>query len=254
MRRIILTALPGISAIGPNADLPSIVASALRVADLSPTSADVLVVAQKIVSKAEGREVDLQQVTVSERARELALLTGKDARLIEVVLSESTEVIRAVPGVLIVRHRLGYVVANAGVDQSNVRAVAGEERALLLPVDPDASAERLRAELHRRYQLEVGVILSDSFGRAWRTGVTNVALGAAGVPTLIDLRGHPDLFGRKLETTDVAFADAVAAAAALVQGEADEGTPVALVQGLESRAPVRPARDLIRPLDTDLFR
>ncbi len=254
MRRISITALPGIGTIGPNSDLPSIVASALRAADLSPTSSDVLVVAQKIVSKAEGREVDLQQVRVSERARELARVTGKDPRIIEVVLRESTEVMRAVPGVLIVRHRLGYVVANAGVDRSNVPAGPGEERVLLLPVDPDASAERLRAELHRRYHLDVGVIVSDSFGRAWRTGVTNVALGAAGVPAVIDLRGRPDLFGRKLETTDVAFADAVAAAAALVQGEADEGTPIALVQGLDPRAPARPACDLIRPLENDLFR
>src|SRR5581483_4498884 len=253
MRRISITALPGIGAIGPNADLPSIVALALRAADLSPTSADVLVVAQKIVSKAEGREVDLRQVRVSERARELARVTGKDPRIIEVVLAESAEVMRAVPGVLIVRHRLGYVVANAGVDRSNVQAGPGEERALLLPVDPDASAERLRAELHRRYHLDVGIIISDSFGRAWRTGVTNVALGAAGVPAVIDLRGQPDLFGRKLETTDVAFADAVAAAAALVQGEADEGTPIALVQGLDPQAPARPARDLVRPLEIDLF-
>jgi coenzyme F420-0:L-glutamate ligase / coenzyme F420-1:gamma-L-glutamate ligase len=181
----------------------------------------------------------------------LASITRKDPRLIELILRESTEVLRAKSDVLIVRHRLGYVMANAGIDRSNV---GGVDRVLLLPQDPDASAMSLRATLAARLGIEIGLIVSDSFGRPWRKGVTNVALGAAGLPALLDRRGETDRNGRKLEVTEVAFADLIASAAGLVMGEGAEGLPAVLVRGLGWSAPANPASTLIRPLQEDLFR
>jgi coenzyme F420-0:L-glutamate ligase/coenzyme F420-1:gamma-L-glutamate ligase len=219
-----------------------------------PEPDDVLVVAQKIVSKAEGRQVDLAQVMPGERARELARLTRKDPRLVELILAESSEVLRAQPDVLIVRHRLGYVMANAGIDRSNVPCAAGAPQVLLLPVDPDASAAALRATLAGRLGFPLAVIISDSFGRPWRRGVVNVAIGAAGLPALLDRRGEADRAGRRLEVTEVALADALAGAAGLLMGEAAEGIPAVLIRGLAVRAPECPARALLRPLSEDLFR
>lgn len=248
-----LTILPltGIGEIAPGADLASVLADALAAHGLQPRPRDVLVVAQKAVSKAEDRYVELAGITPSPRALELAAATGKDARLVELVLRESLEVLRTRPGVLIVRHRLGYVLAQAGIDRSNV---PGTERALLLPEDPDRSARALRDGLLARTGVAPGVIVSDSFGRPWRLGTTNVALGAAGVPALWDRRGEADREGRTLEVTVVGWADAVAAAAGLAMGEGAEGVPAVLVRGLEWTAPERPARDLLRPLAEDLFR
>jgi coenzyme F420-0:L-glutamate ligase/coenzyme F420-1:gamma-L-glutamate ligase len=207
-------------------------------------------VAQKVVSKAEGRFLTLSELRPSPRARELAALTGKDERLVEAILTESTAVLRARPGVIITRHRLGFVMAQAGVDQSNV---PGRERVLLLPEDPDRSAARLRNAIGQATGTAPGVIISDSFGRPWRLGTTNVAIGAAGVPALWDRRGEPDRDGRLLRTTLVAWADAVAAAAGLLMGEAAEGAPVVHVRGLRWSAPKRPARVLLRPPEEDLF-
>jgi coenzyme F420-0:L-glutamate ligase/coenzyme F420-1:gamma-L-glutamate ligase len=246
---ISFTALQGIPDISAGDDLPALLAAALP----ATTAGDVLVVAQKIISKAEGRHVDLRTVTPSPRAQELASITRKDARLVEVILSESTQVLRAQPGVLIVRHRLGYVMANAGIDRSNVRSPAGEERVLLLPQDADASAATLREGLSRPLGMELAVIVSDSFGRPWRNGVVNVALGAAGLPALIDRRGERDLYGRAMEVTQVAVADALAAAAGLAMGEAAEGLPAVLVRGWSWTAPTCNAQALIRPLAEDLF-
>jgi coenzyme F420-0:L-glutamate ligase/coenzyme F420-1:gamma-L-glutamate ligase len=209
------------------------------------------VVAQKAVSKAENRYVELNQVRVSPEAERLAAITRKDPRLVELVLSESVEVLRSKPEVLIVRHKLGYVMANAGIDRSNVGSA---DRVLLLPVDPDGSAARLRADLKRLLGPEIGIVISDSFGRPWRKGVTNVALGAAGIPALIDRRGETDRNGRRLEVTEVAFADLVASAAGLVMGEGAEGVPAALVKGLIWSAPPTPASALLRPVQEDLFR
>ncbi|MCK0508179.1 coenzyme F420-0:L-glutamate ligase [Aromatoleum anaerobium] len=247
------TAITGIPAIAAGDDLAPIIANAIEAAGLAVNEGDVLVVAQKIVSKAEDRFADLREVVPSARARELSQITGKDARVVELVLSESTVVLRAVPNVLIVRHRLGYVMANAGIDRSNVASADGEERVLLLPLDPDVSAERLRTGLHTLTGIAPGVIVSDSFGRPWRTGVVNVALGTAGVPSLIDRRGETDLYGRKLEITQVAFADALTAGAALVMGEGAEGTPAVLVRGAQHDAPLANAQALIRPFAEDLF-
>jgi len=257
LQTLTLTALTGIGEIAPGEDLAGILGAALgglcgpaRTGD-PPRPAGVLVVAQKAVSKAEGRYVLLDTVAVSPRAAELATLTRKDPRLVELILSESVEVLRAKPQVLIVRHKLGYVMANAGIDRSNV---GGHERVLLLPRDPDASAAALRSALEARYHIDAAVIVSDSFGRPWRKGVTNVALGAAGLPSLIDRRGERDRHGRRLEVTEVALADQLAAAAGLLMGEGAEGLPAVWISGMAWGAPALPARSLIRPIAEDLFR
>jgi coenzyme F420-0:L-glutamate ligase/coenzyme F420-1:gamma-L-glutamate ligase len=249
-----LTALRGMPEVTPGSDLAALLAGALEAAGLALRSGDVLVVAQKVVSKAEDRYVALDSITPQARALELAAITGKDPRLIELILGESSEVLRAKRDVLIVRHRLGFVMANAGIDRSNLAAAAGAERVLLLPQDPERSAAALRAALGARCGVTPGVIISDSFGRAWRRGVVNVAIGAAGVTALINRRGERDRGGRALEVTEVAHADAVAAAAGLVMGEAAEGTPAVLVRGLEWRGAEVAAAALIRPLAEDLFR
>lgn len=248
--------LRGIGEILPGADLCAELDAALARDGLALQRFDVLVVAQKIVSKAEGRYRRLREVEPGERAVALAATTGKDARLVELVLRESTDVVRAAPQVLITRHRLGLVMANAGIDRSNVPGAGDDECVLLLPQDPDASAARLREQLQRSAgtDSELGVIVSDSFGRPWRRGVTNVAIGAAGLPALIDRRGDADREGRRLEVTEVAFADAVAGAAALVMGEGAEGRPVALVRGLNWSALASTAAQLLRPAHEDLFR
>lgn len=247
------TPLAGLPEVFVGDDLAELILQALARDGRSIGDATILVVAQKIVSKSEGRYVSLRTVTPSPRAHELALATGKDPRLVELILAESSAVLRSTPGVLIVRHRLGYVMANAGIDRSNVPGSDSDERVLLLPVAPDRSAAELRARMHALAGVSPGVIVSDSFGRAWRNGVVNVALGAAGVPALIDRRGESDRQGHRLKVTQVAFADAVTAGAALVMGEAAEGTPVVVVDGLQPSAPERDAQALIRPLGEDLF-
>jgi coenzyme F420-0:L-glutamate ligase / coenzyme F420-1:gamma-L-glutamate ligase len=214
----------------------------------------VLVVAQKIVSKAEGRMVDLATIKPSAQAIALATEVDKDPRLVEVILSESVRVVRARRNVLIVEHRLGFIMANAGVDQSNVGPADGAQRTLLLPEHPDRSAETLRRGLAAATGINLAVVINDSFGRAWRQGTAGVAIGAAGLPALIDLRGRPDLFGRKLEVSVIGFADEVAAAASLVMGQADEAAPVVLIRGLRWSAPESTAASLIRPSNEDLFR
>ncbi|MCB1547930.1 MAG: coenzyme F420-0:L-glutamate ligase [Hyphomicrobiaceae bacterium] len=249
-----VTALAGIPPVKPGDDLAGLLATALAGCGREPVAGDVLVVAQKIVSKAEGRYRRLADVVPSERARELAAVTGKDARLVELVLGESTDVLRAKTNVMIVAHRLGLVMANAGIDQSNLEADDDGRRVLLLPEDPDASAARLSEALSRRFGQALAVVISDSVGRAWRRGTVGLAIGAAGLPALIDQRGEPDLVGRTLMVTETAFADAVAAAAVLVMGEGREGTPAALVSGLSWTAAAQPARALVRAKAEDLFR
>jgi coenzyme F420-0:L-glutamate ligase/coenzyme F420-1:gamma-L-glutamate ligase len=253
-QKVTLSALSGIKLIEPGDDLGAITVAALRANELVPKEGDVLVVAQKIVSKAEGRYVDTATVQPSERALSLAAEVDKDPRFVEVVLSEAKRVVRYRPGLLIVEHRLGFVMANAGIDHSNIAAEAGVERVLLLPVDPDGSAHALRQHLMDAFGMGIGVIISDSFGRAWRKGTVGVALGAAGLPALIDLRGHPDLFGRELMVTETGFADEIAAAAGLLMGQADEAVPIVLVRGLAWSAPDQPAAALVRPAEHDLFR
>ena len=249
-----LSPLPAIPLVRPGDDLARLLIAGIDALGAGLESGDVLVVAQKIVSKSEGRLVDLDGVTPSPRAEEYARLTGKDPRLVEIVLGESAAVLRHAPNVMIVEHRRGWIMANAGVDQSNVEPVAGKHHVLLLPEDPDASCLRLKSRLDRHFGVEVGVIVNDSFGRAWRNGTVGVALGSAGLPALRDLRGRPDLFGRKLEITEVGFADEIAAAASLIMGQAAEGRPAILVRGLAWSEPVGRAADLIRSKSIDLFR
>ena len=252
--RLDLIGLPGLPVVQPGDDLAALIADALGRAQLELRRQDVLVVAQKIVSKAEDRAVDLATVEPSAAARALAAEVVKDPRLVEVILSESHRVVRKRENVLITEHRLGFVMANAGVDHSNVGPSAGPERVLMLPLDPDGSAERLRAGLAARYGCALAVIINDSFGRPWRRGTAGVALGAAGLPALRDLRGRPDLFGRPLEVTMVGFADEIAAAASLVMGQAGEALPVVLVRGLSWDEAESRAQELIRAAHEDLFR
>jgi len=249
-RELRLIALPGIPEVEAGADVARLLLEAVGRAREVLKAGDVVVVAQKIVSKAEGRLVRLETVTPSPRARELADATGKDPRLTELMLRESREVLRAKPNVLIVEHRLGLVMASAGIDESNVPDGA----ALLLPEDPDASARRLREALTRATGADVGVVINDSFGRAWRNGVAGVAIGVAGLPALVDLRGRADRRGRLLRVTEVAAADEIAAAASLLMGQAAEGTPAVLVCGFPYARRDGSAAELIRPRAQDLFR
>jgi coenzyme F420-0:L-glutamate ligase / coenzyme F420-1:gamma-L-glutamate ligase len=248
-----LLALGGIPVVQPGDDLAAIIADALEREGVRLQGGDVLVVAQKIVSKAEERFVALATVTPSARATEIARETGKDPRLVEVILSESKRVVRTRRDLIIVEHRLGIVLANAGVDQSNIGS-EGSDRVLLLPHDPDASARALRAALAARYGYDIAVVVNDSVGRAWRRGTVGIALGAAGLPSLLDLRGQPDMFGRQLRSSIVGLADEIAAAASLIMGQADEGRPVVLIRGLSLPRDDAPAQTLVRPEQEDLFR
>ncbi len=249
---VTMTALSGIPAILPGDDVAAILAEALDATGLTPLDRDVLVVTHKIISKAEDRYRNLDDVTPSARALELAAATGKDAALVEVILSESREVLRSRRELIITEHRLGLIMANAGVDRSNVSG--GPERVLLLPEDPDASSAALRKKLRARFGADMAVVVSDSAGRAWRNGVVGLALGAAGLPALEDLRGRNDLEGRPLEVTQVGLADAIASAAELLMGEADEGRPAVLVRGVQWRGTPVTAAALIREREQDLFR
>jgi coenzyme F420-0:L-glutamate ligase / coenzyme F420-1:gamma-L-glutamate ligase len=251
-RHIELTTVAHIPMIQPGDDLPGIVLAAAGAAGIDWRDRDVLVLAQKIVSKAEGRIAYLPDVTPSTRALELAAATGKDPRLVEVILRESIEVLRVRPGLLVVEHRLGFVCANAGVDQSNV--AGRDEWALLLPADPDASARRLRDTIRAATGADVAVIISDSHGRAWRFGTVGVAIGVAGLHPLSDLRGQPDLTGRALQITEVGTADELAAAAGLLMGQAGEGTPAVLVRGATFVAGEGRLGEILRPRAGDLFR
>ncbi len=254
MTSLEVIALNGLPLIKAGDDLVELIASSLKLNGVEPRAQDVLVVAQKIVSKAEGRVVDLATIKPSPQAIALAAEVDKDPRLVEVILSESVRVVRARRNVLIVEHRLGFIMANAGVDQSNVGPADGAQRVLLLPKHPDRSAATLRNGLAAATGIDLAVVINDSFGRAWRQGTAGVAIGVAGLPALIDLRGRPDLFGRKLEVSVIGFADEVAAAASLVMGQADEAAPVALIRGLRWSVPESTAASLIRPSNEDLFR
>lgn len=246
--------LQGLPLVTARDDLVELIASAFKRNDVAPHAGDVLVVAQKLVSKAEGRIVDLATVEPSAEARALAEEIDKDPRLVEVILSESVRIVRTRRGVLIVEHRLGFIMANAGVDQSNVGPPSGSAHVLLLPENPDRSAETLRRGLKAATGVDVAVVINDSFGRPWRQGTAGVAIGVAGLPAVIDLRGRPDLFGRKLEVSVIGFADEVAAAASLLMGQADEALPAVLLRGLSWSAPESTAASIVRPAREDLFR
>lgn len=246
-------AVPGLPMVQAGDDLVSLLDQALVAAGLELRDRDVVVFAQKVVSKSEGRSVELATVVPSQRAHDIAARVRKDPRLVELVLRESKRIVREAPDVLIVEHRLGLIMANAGIDQSNVADPASGERALLLPADPDASAERLHHELSRRHGRHVGVVINDSFGRPWRLGTVGVALGCAGLPALLDLRGTPDLFGRTLRVTVIAYADEIAATASLLMGQGREGRPAIIVRGLDASGASTAASSIVRPPREDLF-
>ncbi len=254
--QLVLTALPGLPMVEPGDDLARLIQEGLARAGLTLQDGDVVVVTQKIVSKAEGRLVYLPDVRPSSEAVRLAADTGKDPRLVEVILRESREVLRLRAGLIVVRHRLGFVCANAGVDHSNVGGPSGapDDWVLMLPEDPDRSAEEIRRRLEDGSGTSLGVLIIDSHGRAWRMGTVGVAIGVSGFPALLDLRGRPDLFGYRLRVTQVGLADEVAAAASILTGQADESTPVVHVRGLPY--PLRPGavQELLRPPEEDLFR
>lgn len=263
-----LTPLPGIPLIQPGDDLAAVILQALGRADLRLESDDILVLAQKIVSKAEGRLVNLAEVTPSPQANELAAKAEKDPRIVELILRESREVLRVRPGTIIVEHNLGFVCASAGIDHSNVSsplalgeeagirdaAANADEWMLLLPVNPDASAARIRQQLEAASGARLGVLIIDSHGRAWRLGVVGAAIGLSGLPGLVDKRGQPDLFGYHLRITLIGVADELAAAASLMMGQAAEGTPVVHVRGFPYPLCEGSLQELLRPKDQDMFR
>jgi len=251
MSELLLKPLRGVPTIEAGADLAQVTLAALEQSGERLGANDVLVFAQKIVSKAEGRSVELASVTPSPRALTLAAETGKDARLVELILQESCGVLRSREGLLIVRHRLGFSLANAGIDASNVDQ---SHHVLLLPLDPDASAQHIRESLRARSGVDIGVLIIDSFGRPWRMGTVGAAIGMSGIPGLLDMRGKPDRNGRPLVSTQIGLADELAAAASLVMGQAAEGTPIVLARGVPYARREGSARELLRPENMDLFR
>lgn len=252
--RLTLVALDGIPLVKPGDDLVAIIGASLDHSGETLQDGDILVVAQKIVSKAEGRFVELDSIVPSAEAEALAGAVEKDPRVVELILRESLSVIRHKPGVLITENRLGVIMANAGIDHSNVESKRPDETVLLLPADPDASAARLREALEARYGVHLGIIVNDSVGRAWRIGTTGLAIGISGLPAVVDLRGNRDLFGRALMVSEEAVADELAGAASLLQGQGGEGRPVVLVRGFASEAPAQPATAALRPAREDMFR
>lgn len=252
MKSLALTPLEGLPLVQPGDNLPALLHVALQRKQLVLAHGDVIVLAQKIVSKAEGRQIRLEDVKATPRAKELAGEVQKDPRLVQLILDESRAVLRSRPGLLVVEHRLGFVSANAGIDHSNV-SESGDE-VLLLPQDPDASAERVRAALESSSGARLGVLIVDSHGRAWREGTVGVAIGVAGLPGVVDLRGRLDLFGHELRATLLGAADELAAAASLVMGQAGEGCPAVHARGFPY--PLRQGRlsELLRPKERDEFR
>lgn len=254
--QLILTALPGIPLVHPGDDLVEILTASFERAGITPVSGDVLILAQKIVSKAEGRLVNLAEVTPSEQAERIATESDKDARLVETILSETSRVLRVRPGLIVVEHRLGFICANAGVDHSNVRGDTGnpEDWVLLLPENPDRSARSIRLDLQSRYGVQMGVLIIDSHGRAWRMGTSGVAIGVSGFPALKDLRGRSDIYGDPLLVTQVGLADEAAAAASILMGQADERRPAIHMRGLPYALREGSLPEILRPEQEDLFR
>lgn len=248
-----LHAVPGLPEIERGTDLARAIGDAMDAANITPAPFDVLVVSHKIVSKAEGRIRLLDDVVVSERAVEIAARTDKDPRVVQVILDESIDIVRERPGLIIARHRNGAVMANAGIDQSNV-GDASSDAVLCLPIDGDDSAQRIRGGLRAHWaDRPFAVVVCDSVGRAWRRGVIGQAIGAAGLPALVDRRGELDRQGRALKVTYSALADQIASAAELLMGEAAEGRPVVLLRGLSWEGDDAPAASILRPPDEDLF-
>lgn len=255
-RQLRISALGGIPPVKPGDDLTAILVHAIRESGLNARNQDILVVTQKIVSKAEGRLVRLSDVTPSGRAMELGKQLDKDPRKVEVILRESRKILRAERsaktglGILICETRHGFICANAGVDESNL---SDPDSVLLLPEDPDKSAEKLRKGIRRELDADVAVVITDSFGRPWRLGIVNVAIGVSGCPAIVDYRGKADCAGHPLKVTEIAVADEIAAVAGLVMGKLDM-IPAVLLQGFHPSGTFGRAADLLRPAPEDLFR
>jgi coenzyme F420-0:L-glutamate ligase/coenzyme F420-1:gamma-L-glutamate ligase len=254
--QLVLTSLPDFPLISKGDDLVGHILESLHRCNIESQSGDIIAIAQKVVSKSEDRQVALEQVEPSEEAYQLAKQAEKDPRLVELILKESNRVLRARSGLIIVEHRLGFVCANAGIDSSNVAPenVEGDRFVLLLPQDPDASARRIADQLFRETQANFGVLIIDSHGRAWREGAVGVTIGAAGINTVLDLRGTPDLFGKPLVSTRVGIADELASAASIMMGQAAEGHPVIHIRGLPYSLGEGSAQDILRSEDKNLFR
>jgi len=253
---LILRPLKGIPLIKPGDSLEDIILTALKKTRIKLQANDILVLAQKIVSKSEGRLVNLTEIIPSNEAIKIAQQSEKDARFVELVLRESKAILRVRPGLIVVEHRCGFICANAGIDHSNVQGDWGnpEDWVLLLPEDADRSAKKLQEELEQRCGLKLGILIIDSHGRAWRMGTAGVAIGMAGVPGLVDLRGQPDLFGYQLRVTQVGAADELASAASLIMGQAAEGSPIVHVRGFPYALRESSITELLRPKENDMFR
>ncbi len=237
----------------PGDSLPRLILDTLQQEQISLQQGDVLVLAQKIISKSEDRYVDLASVQPTTEADRLALKCDKDPRLVQLILNESSDVLRCVPGVIIARHRLGFVMANAGIDHSNISGADDGQRVLLLPENPDRSAEQLQQQLEQTTGLDLAIIINDSFGRPWRLGTTGVCIGCAGVVSLLDRRGDTDLFGQELLVTQVAVGDELATAASVLMGQAGEARPLVVIRGTKFPREPAPAHHLLRPASEDLF-
>ena len=263
-----LTLLPEIPLIDEGDNLAKIILQSCELANLQLANNDILILAQKIVSKTEGRLVNLADVKPSPRAFQLAEETDKDPRVVELILRESNEIVRTRPGLIVVEPKQGFVCANAGIDRSNVESPSrphpsplpkgegtlGDEYVLLLPKNSDKSAKKLRQELEKATGAKLGILIIDSHGRAWRNGTVGMTIGISGIPALVDLRGKDDLFGRELKITQVGVADELAAAASLMMGQSNEGKPIVHARGFPY--PLRESKldELIRPKEDDLFR
>lgn len=251
-----LTTIDNFPLIKPGDDLAEIIYLLAEKQGISPQKGDIFILAQKIVSKSEGRLVNLTTIEPSIEALRIAEITQKDPRFVEAVLLESKSVLRIRFNTLIVEHKQGFICANAGIDHSNVKGSWGDELdwILLLPENPDLSAENIRKDIEKRFGCELGVLIIDSHGRAWRNGTVGISIGVSGLPALVDLRGTSDLFGFKLKITQVAAADELAAGASLLMGQAKEGTPVVFAHGFPYPLRAGTLRELIRPEEMDLFR
>lgn len=255
--RLEIVALPGFPIVSPGDNLAALIAQSLALANIQPAPSDVFVVTSKVVSRAQGRFVDLNTVTASDRANEIAAQVNKDPRVVELILSESTALSRITKGAIVVRHKLGFVCANAGLDMSNAKPKDAPDNsgpwALLLPEAPDREAATMREMLEKQFGVHIGVVISDSFSRPFRFGTVGAAIGISGLPALWDRRGEPDLFGRTLEQTVTALGDQIAAAADLVAGQANEGRAVVLVRGLRFSTLDGSADQLQRPPNEDVY-
>jgi len=238
----------------PGDNIVELILESLRISKMTLLEDDILVVAQKIVSKSEGRYVKIADVVPSLEAKLLAESSGKDPRLVELIQKESKKIVRHRKGVIVTENRQGVVMANSGIDRSNVETDGNSEQVLLLPINPDKSAANIRKGLHKKTNVNVAVIINDSLGRAWRNGTIGTALGVSGLPSLLDLKGVPDLFGKPLSVTEEAIADEFSSAASILQGQAAEGRPIVLIRGYTSSSNSSSASSLIRKKEKDLFK